>query len=482
MKTKVTILLLLCINFAVSAAELPPEMTRKILKRFPQADTNGDGKLSPAEQKALSQKALKKYPQADTDGDGVLSKTEKQALMRKAIAAAKNQTPPSTDIPTTDKGGEPILPVATNLESHGLTQVQIDSLAKKFRHAVTPEQIAGCSFLIAHKGEIVFRRAFGYADIESKRPFTNDELCPIASVSKPVAASVMMALVEQGKLKLDDPAAKYLPELQTMKVAGNQSPSPFTIRQLLSHTAGFWGNKNISAEQMGLIRNFDQTLADSVSAMPKYDLQYQPGKKFLYSGAGYCVAGRVAEVALNQSFEEIAQDVLFRPLGLKRTGFLPGKEMRETMPSAYQLKGGQLEKTPSLGDAEDLRFILVGGSLSTTMDELAVIGQMHLNHGEFNGKQILSAESLAEMRRLQSPQKGPKTYGLGWFRGGIEGDSGLADLTYHNGSLGSHMRVDHGREVVTVFLIHQSKGPFGALKDMRYQAVNEMFPIGSKQD
>ena len=97
------------------------------------------------------------------------------------------------------------MPAATDLQSHGVTQNQIDSLAEMMRQAVQQEQIAGCSFLVAHKGEIVFREAFGYADIESKRPFTTDELIPIASVSKPLMASVLMVLVEQGKVNLDDP-------------------------------------------------------------------------------------------------------------------------------------------------------------------------------------------------------------------------------------------------------------------------------------
>ena len=79
------------------------------------------------------------------------------------------------------------MPAATDLHSHGVTQDQIESLAEIMRQAVQQGQIAGGSFLVAHKGEIVFREAFGYADLESKRPFTTDELCPIASVSKPFA-------------------------------------------------------------------------------------------------------------------------------------------------------------------------------------------------------------------------------------------------------------------------------------------------------
>ena len=224
-------------------------------------------------------------------------------------------------------GAEAPLPFAKDLHSHGVTQDQIESLAAIMRQAVEQGQIAGGSFLVVHKGEVVFREAFGYADLESKRPFTTDELLPIASVSKPFLASVFMVLVEQGKVKLDDPVEKYLPEFKGKRVEGSQLPArPMTVRHLLSHTAGFWGNKGITPEKLDLIRNFEQPLSEAVNGIAEYDLVYEPGTKWIYSGSGYCVAGRVAEVALGQSLEEIAQDALFRPLGLSRTTFLPSKD------------------------------------------------------------------------------------------------------------------------------------------------------------
>jgi len=225
-------------------------------------------------------------------------------------------------------GQEGALPVTTDLHAHGLNEQQLDSLADILQHAVDQQAIAGCSFLIVHRGEVVFREAFGFADIELERAFTTNELVPIASVSKPVLASVVMALVDQGKLTLDDPVEKYLPEFKDMKVKGGKHLARrMTIRHLLSHTAGFWGNKGISAEKLDLIRNFQRPLGEAVSRMATYELEYQPGAKFVYSGSGFCVAGRVAEVVLNQSLEQIAQEVLFRPLGLRHTTYLPSKEI-----------------------------------------------------------------------------------------------------------------------------------------------------------
>ncbi len=373
-------------------------------------------------------------------------------------------------------GEEVKMPAATDLHSHGVTQDQIESLSEIMNQAVQQEQIAGGSFLVAHKGEIVFRKAFGYADLESKRLFTTDELCMIASVSKPFMASVLMVLVEQGKLKLEDPVEKYLPEFQGVRVEGSQSPArPMTVRHLLSHTAGFWGNKNITPEKRNLIRNFERPLAEAVERIAEYDLVYEPGTKYLYSGTGYCVAGRVAEVVLGQSLEEIAQDALFRPLGLNRTTFLPSKEVRKTLPTMYLRQGGKLQKQRSMAEV-DLRFILPGGSLFTTLDEMAMFGQMHLTDGIYNGQRILSEASVSKMRRLQSPEERWRSYGLGWFRGAVS-ESGLADLVFHSGALGAHLRVDRRRELVIVFLVHQTAVQTLDQKNKLLQQVDEMFPL-----
>ena len=372
-------------------------------------------------------------------------------------------------------GQEGALPVTTDLHAHGLNEHQLVSLADIMQQAVDQQAIAGCSFLIVHRGEVVFREAFGFADIELERAFTTNELVPIASVSKPVLASVVMALVDQGKLTLDDPVEKYLPEFKDMKVKGGKPLTRrMTIRHLLSHTAGFWGNKGISAEKLDLIRNFQRPLGEAVSRMATYELEYQPGTKFVYSGSGFCVAGRVAEVVLNQSLEQIAQEVLFRPLGLSHTTYLPSKEIRKTVPTAYSRQsGGVLERQPSRTGGE-LLFILPGGSLFTTLDELAAFGVMHLEDGMCHEKQILSKKSIDEMRRFQSRQTATRRYGLGWFCENID-DQGLADRVYHGGAMGAYLVVDRKRELVGAFLIHQPGQEVAGLKNNLLQHVGKLF-------
>ncbi len=367
--------------------------------------------------------------------------------------------------------------ILTAITACARAEEQLDSLVEIMNQAVTDKQVAGASFIVVHQGEVVFREGFGYADIESKRPFTADELLPIASVSKPFMASVVMALVDQRKLNLDDPVEKYLPAFKGKRVQGSESPAkPMTIRQLISHTGGFWGNKGISSEKMDLIRNFERPLDETIDLVAKYGLAYEPGTKWVYSGVGYCVLGRVVEVALGESLEVISQEALFRPMGLSKTTFLPSREMRKTVPTAYLREGRELKVKDSLAEIEDLRFILPGGSLFTNLDALAAFGQMHLNDGLYDGKRILSKESVAEMRKLQGPEKPSRTYGLGWFRDDVS-DSGLAELTFHGGALGAHLRIDRRRELVCAFLVNQNGPQVKPLKDKLLDYVNKMFPV-----
>ena len=461
-------------------SEANDDISQRTLKLQPEADTNGDGVLSDAEEAALIRRVLKRYPNADTNGDGALSDAEKLRLLERGEARMKQRTDAgrsSAGSPMTNISTASGLIKAKDLQSHGITEEQLGSLAEFMSQAVKGKQVAGVSFVVVHKGEVVFREGFGYADIESRRPFTADELLPIASVSKPFMASVVMALVDQGKLKLDDPVEKYLPEFKGKRVQGRKQPAkPMTIRQLISHTAGFWGNKGITPEKMDLIRNFERPLNETIDLVAKYDLAYEPGTKWVYSGVGYCVLGRVVEVALGKSLEVISQETLFRPLGLSNTTFLPSREMRKAVPTAYLREGRQLKARGSLAEIDELRFILPGGSLFTNLDALATFGQMHLNDGLYNGKRILSEESVTEMRKLQSSARPGRTYGLGWFRDDVS-ELGLAGQTFHGGALGAHFRIDRRRQMVCAFLVHQNGPQVQPLKDKLIDQVNKMFPV-----
>jgi len=319
-----------------------------------------------------------------------------------------------------------------SISSHGVTQAELNGLDTIMLRAIAQGKIKGCSFLVAHKGKIVYKKAHG--------TFTTEEQVPLASVSKPFAASVIMALAEQGKLDLEDPVEKYLPEFKGIRVKGSETP------------ARPWGNKGITREKTALIRDFSQTLEESVLGAAQYELIHEPGTKWTYSGIGYCVAGRVAEAALgNQSFEKVAQDALFRRLGMNDTTFTPTPERP---------------------------FILVGGSLRSTLDDMAVFGQMHLNDGVYNGKQILSKASVTEQRKLQIPEERFRAPGLGWHRG-FPDEDGLADLVFISGASGPHFQVDRRRQTVTVFLVRTSLRKVVPLFTDLNQHVEQIFPVAN---
>jgi len=198
---------------------------------------------------------------------------------------------------------------------------------------------------------------------------------------------------------------------------------------------------------MDLIRNSKRPLAEAVKGIAKYELLYEPGTKFLYSGSGYCVAGRVAEAALgDQLFEKVAQDALFRPLGMNRTTY----SSSNTAPRA----------------------------LKSTLDDMAAFGQMHLNDGVYNGKQILSKASVTEQRKLQIPEERFRAPGLGWHRG-FPDENGLADLVFISGASGPRFQVDRRRQTVTVFLVRTSLQKVVPLFIDLNQRVEQMFPVAN---
>jgi len=340
-------------------------------------------------------------------------------------------------------GAEVNLPDATDLERHGVTQGQFKGFDVIMLKAIEEGTIDGCSFLVAHEGEVIYRRAHG--------EFATDERVLLASVSKPLSASVIMALVDQGKLDLEEPVEKYLPEFKGVRVEGGQRPArPMTLRQTLSHMAGFWGNKGITPEKRALIRDPSLTLEEAVKGAAQYELIHEPGTKWTYSGIGYNVAGRVAESALgNQSFEQVAQVALFRPLGMNDTTFAPTPERP---------------------------FILVGGSLQSTLDDIAVFGQMHLNDGEYNGKQCLSVESVTEQRRLQIPEERLKAPGLGWHRA-FPDENGEAGLLMISGATGPHVEVDRRRQTVTIFLVRSELRKVVKIFTGLNEHVGKIFPL-----
>ena len=197
-------------------------------------------------------------------------------------------------------------------------------------------KLSGISLLILKDGEAVHQKSFGMANIEEERPLEKEAIFRIYSMSKPITAAALMMLLEEGKFQLDDPVAQYIPEFENTMVweDGKEVPQKesFTIRHLLTHTAGFcygWGASHVDslynqAYQGGIWAT--RSLSDMMKVLAGIPLKYQPGSQWEYS-VSIDVAGYLVEVLSGMTFDVFLQTRLFDPLKMEDTGFdVPEKD------------------------------------------------------------------------------------------------------------------------------------------------------------
>ena len=269
--------------------------------------------------------------------------------------------------------------------------------------AVDNHTVPGVSLLLAHKVEVIFKEAFGNLSVDQK--------ALMASSSKPVTATVVMTLVDQGKLALDDPVEKFLPEFRGITIKGKPPTKLPTVRHLLCNMSGLPGDflaesmlkrlrkgsgkgqAEVKENEKGnpgghFLSGSNRSLADSVRELARGGLATEPGAEFHYCTMGFNVAARVAEIAAKQPFEELSRNMLFEPMGMKDT--------------RYTLFGLQaLSPRPTLPNGES-RFIMAGGGMTSTLDDFAAFYQMHANGGTYRGRCILSEQSVTMMHTRQA--------------------------------------------------------------------------------
>lgn len=319
-------------------------------------------------------------------------------------------------------------------------------------------QIVGAQAMVAEHGKVVLEHSIGTVSIESGRKVDANTLFCIGSCSKPFAASVIMTLVGEGELVLDEPIDGHLPAFGSLHVKDGELPvrAP-TLRELLCHRAGIFSQKRrVTQDQMRFIRDFRLTLNQSVDGIARQNLIAQPGSEYAYSGAGYCVIGRLAEVATGESFERVFQQRLAVPLSLTRTTYFPSTE-DTNIASGTVLEVERLRtnpQTPHMFGA-DLRLPLIGGSLYSTARETTRFARMIADRGRVDSKRVLSEPLWKELTSRQADQ----LYGLGWRL--TRRDERTVQLS-HSGSLASsrsklRVDLDTGRTVVVHYTVTRSK-------------------------
>jgi CubicO group peptidase (beta-lactamase class C family) len=327
--------------------------------------------------------------------------------------------------------------------AHGFSQEKRDALQSFFENAVQNGDIPGGSLLIIHQDEVIFREAFGFADLETGRPFTTEDVCLIASVLKSITATLAVILDERGVLSLDDPIEKWIPAFKDIRLQdGSQPAHPPTIRHGLSHRSGLPGTADIGRE-----KNVSPgTLAEAMENLADHGLLAEPGTRYSYGQAGLKIAARIAELSTGEPFQTIMTETLLEPLGMLNSAYRPTEELMKKFPQSYQRKEGNL--TPMPEDFFD-RYMKLDvdppGIRFSTIDDIGRYLLFHLNGGVVNGKRLVSAEALEQMFVIPEQLPDP-AYGLAWALGPY--GPGQAR---HEGGSGTFVWLDFERDMAGVF-------------------------------
>ena len=304
------------------------------------------------------------------------------------------------------------LPAAKPAEV-GLSAEKLNEVSKIMQQRVADEKLAGGVVAIARKGKLVYLEAFGDRDVENDLPMETDSIVRIYSMTKAIATTAALMLVDEGKLDPEAPASRYVSALADVQVwteDGLVAPNrPITVADLMRHTAGF-GNSG----HPGVGKDFQQaklqdatSLDDYVSRLASVPLAYQPGEDWIYSNS-IDVLGLVIQNASGQPFDEFLQERILNPLGMNDTGFFVPENKRERFATLYNRDQDGLKPNDS-PQANDRYYSKPavpsgGGGLVGTAEDYMQFLMMIANGGEWAGKRYLKPETVKLMTTNQLPK------------------------------------------------------------------------------
>lgn len=339
------------------------------------------------------------------------------------------------------------LTVSPTPEAAGFSSERLQRLDKALNEWVQKEWINGATALIIRDGKIVYHKAVGYNDLETKTALQKDGIYRIASQTKAITSVAIMILYEEGKLLLDDAVSRYIPSFKNQQVLEKFNPADtsyttvparrdITIRDLLTHTSGIgyaqigsreanaiYAKSNITAG-LGVA---DESLLSAMTRLGKLPLMHQPGERWTY-GLNTDLLGCLVEVISGMSLDQFFKTRIFEPLGMKDTYFNVPADKAQRLVNVYREDSiGHLQKEgrPLLGShnarqdypLKPTTYYSGGAGLSSTIYDYGIFLQMLYNNGVYNGKRILSKASVRLMTINQIgdiPFRGDDDFGLGF--------------------------------------------------------------------
>ncbi|HEX2695340.1 MAG TPA: serine hydrolase domain-containing protein [Acidobacteriota bacterium] len=340
----------------------------------------------------------------------------------------------------------------------GMSAERLALLDTLMNEALGRKDFPGAVLLVAHKGRTVWRKAYGLSQwVPENRPMSADMIFDMASVTKPVAtATSIMILVEQGRLRLLDKVKDYIPDFAPYLHEKGIPGEDARLWHLLTHTSGlppYTDPKEIECLYGNPCPT--ETLVKHIAGLRK---ESPPGAVFTYSCLNYITLALIVKSVTGKNIAEFAGENIFRPLGMKRTFFVP--------PAAYldlcvptQVYDGE----PLRGVVHDPLARLQGGisgnaGLFSTADDLAVFAQMMLDGGAFGKVRVLSPLAVERMTEI-FPKAGDTGRGLGWDLdsdyASVRGDLFGPDSYGHSGYTGTSVWIDPETRTTVIFLTNR---------------------------
>jgi CubicO group peptidase (beta-lactamase class C family) len=386
-------------------------------------------------------------------------------------------------------------------ESLGFSAARLQRIGSWYRARVDAGGLPGAVVVIARNGRLAYLEAVGFQDNARTIPMKPDAIFWIASMTKPVTSVAAMMLVEEGKLELDVPVARYLPQLKDMQV-GVEKPDPatgkkeitleppkrlMTVRDLLRHTSGLvyppqFNNSAINRLYNKAVFERDNTLADFVASLAGLPLAHQPGEVWEYSW-GVDVLARVVEVASGLPFDQFLQDRIFGPLRMVDTGFYVPEAKLARLVDAPEPRNPQFDVT------RPRKLLSGGGGLVSTAADYLRFCQMLLNGGELDGAKILTPQTV-QLMTTDSLPAGIRAVGeaIGPARGASWGlgfairtnpefsqvPGSVGSYTW-NGVWGTYFWIDPAEKMIALSMIQVVPGKIGptftAIRNLSYGAL-----------
>ncbi|UCE41615.1 MAG: serine hydrolase [Candidatus Aminicenantes bacterium] len=339
--------------------------------------------------------------------------------------------------------------------SVGMSAERLANVDKIIRESIDRKEFPGAVILIVRKGKTVWRKAFGHCQwIPELAPMDVSKIFDMASITKPVATTTsVMMLVEQGKLRLWDKVVDFVPEFVSYIDEEGKPGEDARLWHLLTHTSGL--PPYTDAEDLKDKYGYPITLESMIGHIARLQKLNPPGKKFHYSCLGFITLSYIVKKVSGQTIAQFARANIFQPLGMNHTFYTPSEEFRYLCVPTQVYDG-----KPLIGVVHDPLARLLGGvsgnaGLFSTADDLAIFARMMLNHGSFNGKQILSPLAVDRMTEIYRIADFAGR-GLGWdLESGYstnQGDLFGPNAFGHTGYTGTSLVIDPDTETIVIFL------------------------------